>query len=90
MNDIVARAGTTKPMIYYHFAGKEGLFAAVLVWLKPQTRFSNVGSATTTLLSPSDTLGIAALLGPKELTPVFGNRRATRVRRISRRSPATA
>ncbi len=30
VNDIVARAGTTKPMIYYHFGSKEGLFAAVL------------------------------------------------------------
>ena len=30
VNDIVARAGTTKPMIYYHFGNKEGLFAAVL------------------------------------------------------------
>ena len=27
---IVARAKTTKPMIYYHFDSKEGLFAAVL------------------------------------------------------------
>ena len=30
VNDIVAQAGTTKPMIYYHFGSKEGLFAAVL------------------------------------------------------------
>ncbi len=30
LNEIVARAGTTKPMIYYHFGSKEGLFAAVL------------------------------------------------------------
>jgi len=30
VNDIVAKAGTTKPMIYYHFGSKEGLFAAVL------------------------------------------------------------
>ena len=30
LNEIVALAGTTKPMIYYHFASKEGLFAAVL------------------------------------------------------------
>ena len=30
VNDIVARAGTTKPMVYYHFGSKEGLFAAVL------------------------------------------------------------
>ncbi len=30
VNEIVARAGTTKPMIYYHFGSKEGLFAAVL------------------------------------------------------------
>jgi AcrR family transcriptional regulator len=28
--DIVAAAQTTKPMIYYHFGSKEGLFAAVL------------------------------------------------------------
>lgn len=27
---IVALAGTTKPMVYYHFGSKEGLFAAVL------------------------------------------------------------
>lgn len=27
---IVAQAGTTKPMLYYHFGSKEGLFAAVL------------------------------------------------------------
>lgn len=30
VNEIVALAGTTKPMIYYHFGSKEGLFAAVL------------------------------------------------------------
>ncbi len=30
VNEIVASAGTTKPMIYYHFGSKEGLFAAVL------------------------------------------------------------
>lgn len=30
LNEIVARAQTTKPMIYYHFGSKEGLFAAVL------------------------------------------------------------
>ncbi|MGI4943594.1 MAG: TetR family transcriptional regulator [Janthinobacterium lividum] len=30
VNEIVALAGTTKPMIYYHFCSKEGLFAAVL------------------------------------------------------------
>lgn len=30
VNEIVALAGTTKPMIYYHFRSKEGLFAAVL------------------------------------------------------------
>ena len=30
VNEIVAQAGTTKPMIYYHFGSKEGLFAAVL------------------------------------------------------------
>ncbi len=30
VNDIVAKAGTTKPMIYYHFGSKEGLFSAVL------------------------------------------------------------
>jgi len=30
VSEIVARAGTTKPMIYYHFGNKEGLFAAVL------------------------------------------------------------
>ena len=30
LNEIVARAQTTKPMIYYHFSSKEGLFAAVL------------------------------------------------------------
>ena len=30
VNEIVARAGTTKPMVYYHFGSKEGLFAAVL------------------------------------------------------------
>jgi len=30
VNEIVAEAGTTKPMIYYHFGSKEGLFAAVL------------------------------------------------------------
>ena len=30
VNEIVAVAGTTKPMIYYHFGSKEGLFAAVL------------------------------------------------------------
>lgn len=30
LNEIVALAGTTKPMIYYHFRSKEGLFAAVL------------------------------------------------------------
>ena len=30
VNDIVARAGTTKPMIYYHFGSKEGLYAAVM------------------------------------------------------------
>ena len=30
LNEIVAAAGTTKPMIYYHFGSKEGLFAAVL------------------------------------------------------------
>jgi AcrR family transcriptional regulator len=28
--DIVAAARTTKPMVYYHFGSKEGLFAAVL------------------------------------------------------------
>ena len=30
VSEIVALAGTTKPMIYYHFGSKEGLFAAVL------------------------------------------------------------
>lgn len=30
VNEIVALAQTTKPMIYYHFGSKEGLFAAVL------------------------------------------------------------
>ncbi len=30
VNEIVALARTTKPMIYYHFGSKEGLFAAVL------------------------------------------------------------
>jgi AcrR family transcriptional regulator len=30
VNEIVAQANTTKPMIYYHFGSKEGLFAAVL------------------------------------------------------------
>ena len=30
VNEITALAGTTKPMIYYHFRSKEGLFAAVL------------------------------------------------------------
>lgn len=30
VNEIVAQAQTTKPMIYYHFGSKEGLFAAVL------------------------------------------------------------
>ena len=30
VNEIVITAGTTKPMIYYHFRSKEGLFAAVL------------------------------------------------------------
>ena len=30
VNEIVAGAGTTKPMVYYHFGSKEGLFAAVL------------------------------------------------------------
>ncbi len=30
VNEIVAQAGTTKPMIYYHFGSKQGLFAAVL------------------------------------------------------------
>lgn len=30
VSEIVARAGTTKPMVYYHFGSKEGLFAAVL------------------------------------------------------------
>jgi AcrR family transcriptional regulator len=30
VNEIVAKAGTTKPMLYYHFGSKEGLFAAVL------------------------------------------------------------
>ena len=44
-----------------------------LVWLKPQTRFTNVGSATTTLLSQSDTLGVADLLNPAQVTPIFRN-----------------
>ena len=30
VNEIVGSAGTTKPMLYYHFGSKEGLFAAVL------------------------------------------------------------
>ena len=30
MSEIVGRAGATKPMLYYHFGSKEGLFAAVL------------------------------------------------------------
>ena len=30
VNEITALASTTKPMIYYHFRSKEGLFAAVL------------------------------------------------------------
>ncbi len=30
VNEIVALAGTTKPMLYYHFGSKEGLFAAAL------------------------------------------------------------
>ncbi len=30
ITEIVERAQTTKPMIYYHFGNKEGLFAAVL------------------------------------------------------------
>ena len=30
VSEIVARALTTKPMVYYHFGSKEGLFAAVL------------------------------------------------------------
>ena len=30
VSEIVARARTTKPMVYYHFGSKEGLFAAVL------------------------------------------------------------
>jgi len=30
VNEIVTLAGTTKPMLYYHFGSKEGLFAAVL------------------------------------------------------------
>ena len=30
VNEIVSHASTTKPMIYYHFGSKEGLFAAVL------------------------------------------------------------
>lgn len=30
VSDIVASAKTTKPMVYYHFGSKEGLFAAVL------------------------------------------------------------
>lgn len=30
VSEIVARAGATKPMLYYHFGSKEGLFAAVL------------------------------------------------------------
>ena len=30
VNEIVVQAGTTKPMLYYHFGSKEGLFAAVL------------------------------------------------------------
>ena len=30
INEITAQAGTTKPMIYYHFRSKEGLLAAVL------------------------------------------------------------
>ena len=30
VSEIVTRANTTKPMIYYHFGSKQGLFAAVL------------------------------------------------------------
>ncbi len=30
VNEIVALAGTTKPMLYYHFGSKKNLFAAVL------------------------------------------------------------
>ena len=30
VQEIVTLAGTTKPMIYYHFGSKQGLFAAVL------------------------------------------------------------
>ncbi len=30
VNEIVAAAASTKPMVYYHFGNKEGLFAAVL------------------------------------------------------------
>ena len=30
VSEIVAHARTTKPMVYYHFGSKEGLFAAVL------------------------------------------------------------
>ncbi len=49
VNDIVARAGTTKPMIYYHFGSKEGLFAAVLESVYAQMREIELSTALSRL-----------------------------------------
>jgi AcrR family transcriptional regulator len=32
VREIVERAGVTKPVLYYHFKNKEGLFVAILEW----------------------------------------------------------
>jgi len=34
VREIVARAGVTKPVLYYYFENKEGLFRAILEWAK--------------------------------------------------------
>ena len=55
VNEIVTRAGTTKPMIYYHFRNKEGLFEAVLEDV--YTRMREVEqSLTLTGLPPRDAM----------------------------------
>jgi AcrR family transcriptional regulator len=32
VREIVARAGVSKPVLYYHFQSKEGLYYAILEW----------------------------------------------------------
>lgn len=60
IEEIAARAGVSKPVVYEHFGGKEGLYA-VVVDREMQSLLSNITQALTTSGHPRAVLERAAL-----------------------------